>query len=528
MNNNRTLDNKSKMKYFSLFLLLIVVTSGQCSCQDNFTKRDASPSTDQGLLYKEKYRPQFHFSPKSGWIGDPDGTILFKDVYHLFWWGHATSKDMVFWQEMPYPMQGGDKSFTYFSGGAVVDKNNTAGFGDSAIIAIYTMHMRNTNREMQGLSYSTDEINFHFYDKNPVLDLGTEFFRDPTVFWHEPTNRWIMILVIPNMQKASLYASHDLKDWQYLSDFGPTIAESEAWWEVPDLFQLPIDNDVNNKKWVLTVGHGPNKMRYFLGEFDGERFTPDTQTIMKDQQKGAFWADYGKDFYAARTWRNYDDSENTRTTWIGWLGNWDYARIVPTEWGKGFVSIPRDLSLRTTSDGIKLIQLPIPELKMLRRDSISIGNILINHTKPFEITGIEGNTYELVVQFEMQGSSVFGLNLLVGEGRKLILGYDPLSQKLFLDRTNCTDHTADSTFTKSFSATMNAPLKLENSILDLHIFVDKSSVEVFAKNGEVTVSCLTFPSIDQTSIEAFTQSGEVKILELKAWKLSSIWAATNN
>lgn len=231
-------------------------------------------------MYSERYRPQFHFSPKSGWIGDPDGTIKYNDQYHLFWWGHAISKDLVYWKEQPYPMTGDNNSFTYYSGSVVVDKANTGGFGtskDTAMVAIYTMHDKNTNNESQGISYSTDFTNFHYYSGNPVIPSSSSDFRDPQVFWDNQTNRWVMVIVRPLSRSIEFYCSDNLKNWEYKSSFSGIGAQKEVW-EVPDLFEMPVNGNVNNKKWVLMCNMGPNKAQYWVGDFDGKVFKVDSLT----------------------------------------------------------------------------------------------------------------------------------------------------------------------------------------------------------------------------------------------------------
>src|SRR5579862_6870530 len=230
--------------------------------------------------YSEKYRPQFHFSPRQGWIGDPDGLIRFRDMYHLFWWGHAVSSDLIYWKELPRPMHGDDGSFAYFSGSAVVDLRNTSGFGSStnpAMVAIYTAHRHTGGRETQCLSYSTDHLRFEYYAGNPILDVQSTSFRDPDVFWHAETHRWIMVVALPEQRKIRFYASADLKSWQFQSEFGPAGAREQIW-EVPGLVQLPADGGFQKKKWVLFCGMGPNKEQYFVGDFDGARFTMDAAT----------------------------------------------------------------------------------------------------------------------------------------------------------------------------------------------------------------------------------------------------------
>ncbi len=477
--------------------------------------------------YNEQYRPQYHFSPKKGWIGDPDGLVKWKGTYHLFWWGHATSNDLVHWQELPHPMKGGN-GFAYFSGSVIVDKKNTAGFGDSSMIAVYTAHKNDSVPEYQAISVSRDDTIFHWYQNNPVLDIGSHSFRDPQLFWYAPKQQWIMIVTHPHQHKVSFYSSPDVKQWTYLSDFGPMGSYTNDW-EVPDLFQLPLDADNNNKKWVLSIGQGPNRMQYFLGDFDGIRFTPDAQTVAQSKKADpALWADYGTDFYAARSWRNLDDSSSQRTTWMGWMGNWSYAGKVPSSWGKGFESIPRDIALRTLAEGIRLVQTPVPELKMLRTDSVLLKRQVISDVKELSQFNPKQNTYEIEAELQTSNASVFGLNLLVGEGRKLVVGYDTKKEELFIDRANCSDFVSDSIFNKYFPVRVTAPLSLHKRPLKLHIFMDKASVEVFANEGEITMSATTFPSDSQTGIQLFSTGGNTELLSGKAWMLSSIWKQTSD
>lgn len=472
--------------------------------------------------YDEKYRPQFHFSPAKGWIGDPDGLVKWKGLYHLFWWGHAVSKDLIHWQELPYPMQGGDGSFTYFSGSVIVDKNNTAGFGDSIMIAVYTAHKNDNVPEYQCISYSNDDSLFHFYKGNPVLDIQSNSFRDPQVFWYAPKQEWIMIVTHPHLHKVSFYSSKDVKQWKFLSDFGPMAAHDNDW-EVPDLFQLPVDSDTTKMKWVLTIGQGPNRMQYFLGDFDGEKFMPDSQTIQQNKkQDGALWIDYGIDYYAARTWRNLDDTLNKRIVMLAWMGNWSYAGHVPTQWGKGFEAIPREVQLKTFRQGLRLVQNPIDELKTLRGDSVTFTNQSFNKTIALPGFRPLQNTYELETLIDIGKANDVGLNLLAGEGRNLVIGYNKNKQQLYIDRSHCSDHITDSIFNKKFPLKTTAPLVLNGNKLKLHVFVDVSSVEVFANDGEITMSVATFPSPSQTGIEFFSDA-KSGIKNFKAWMLQSIW-----
>jgi fructan beta-fructosidase len=627
----------------------------------------------QTVRYAEKYRPLYHFSPEKGWIGDPDGLVLHDGTYHLFWWGHATSKDLVHWQEQPKPMKGGDGKFSYFSGSVAVDKNNTSGFGENSMIAVFTRHLPgDTLPETQAISISKDNgTTFHYYDKNPVLDINKIFFRDPQVFWYKPGNIWKMVVTLPNIQQIHIYESADLKDWKFCSSFSGLGAKN-SFWECPDLFELPVTG-TKTKKWVLMIGRGPNKVQYFVGDFDGKRFAPDTKTadylntgagipgeiydnfenglaanwqpknigftIKKDKavtdhlgsaylgtpSEGSFvgkivsrpfvikhaainfliaggdkatncinlvvngklqrsatgdntkvfkwngwdvqdligkkahfeildnnadtsnafiavdhimfsnglmnqhlehtqWLDYGPDHYATRTWRNYDASRDQRDSVfaIGWMGNWEYANKVPTQWGKGFESLPRLLALKQTNTGYHIIQQPIPQLKKLRGTAVIINGLKVNGTQSLAAFKPSKNSYEILADFKPGGKAVFGFNFLVGEGRKLVLSYDPVTSSLVLDRTNCTDFISDTSFIRLFAKKITAPVGLQNGKLQLRIFIDQSSIEVFTNDGEVVLSAVTFPSEKQLGIELFSNRAETQF-NFKAWALKSIW-----
>ncbi|RYY31065.1 MAG: glycoside hydrolase family 32 protein, partial [Sphingobacteriaceae bacterium] len=227
----------------------------------------------------QKYRPLYHFSPEKGWIGDPDGLVIHQGKYHLYWWGHATSTDLVHWTELPKPMKGGDGTFAYFSGSVAVDKDNTSGFGKNSMLALYTRHYPgDTLPETQALSVSNDGgMTYDYYKNNPVLDINKIFFRDPQVFWYAPTKLWKMIVTLPNIQKIHIYESKDLKNWQYCSAF-EGLGAKNSFWECPDLFDLPVIGTAK-KKWVMLIGRGPNRVQYFVGNFDGKSFIPDAGMV---------------------------------------------------------------------------------------------------------------------------------------------------------------------------------------------------------------------------------------------------------
>ncbi len=474
---------------------------------------NSSFSAEHNLLsnYAESYRPQYHFSPSKGWIGDPCGFIYYQNKYHMFWWGKVTSTDLVHYkEESPKVMTGDDGSISYFTGSVVVDKNNTASLGENAMIAAYTIFKKETKNQSQGISYSNDGLTFNYYKGNPVLDIGSTEFRDPTVFWYAPQSKWVMVVAKALEKKIKFYSSPDLKNWIWMSDFGPAGAQEKAW-ECPDIFQLPVDGNLKSKKWVMVVSIDWAREQYFIGDFDGTKFTLD-----KNQSSEPLYVDQGLDFYASRTFRDYDNTLKTTTT-MGWVATWDYAPLVPTSWGKGFWSIPRDLELKTFPEGIRMIQKPIVALQTLRYAPVSFhrrlakGRSIITEFEPKE------NVYEFDAVFSTDKPNSFGFNLCVGEGRKVVIGYDTRTQMLSIDRTNCANVTIE-----KFSRTSSAKVIPENKQLRMHVFVDKSSVELFTNEGKEVFTLLTFPSETQTGIETFSEKGNTTI-SFKAWKLRSIW-----
>jgi fructan beta-fructosidase len=461
--------------------------------------------------YNEPYRPQFHFSPENGWIGDPCGFIYYQNKYQMFWWGKVTSTDLIHYQqESPKVMVGDDGSIAYFTGSMAVDKNNTAGFGKDAMIAAYTVFNKETKNQAQGISYSSDGLVFNYYNRNPVLDIGSTEFRDPTVFWHAPTSKWIMVVAKALEKKIKFYSSDDLKTWTWLSDFGPAGAQEKAW-ECPDLFQLSVDGNPNNKKWVLVVSYDWAHEQYFVGDFDGTTFKTD-----KNQPETALMVDQGLDFYASRTFRDYDNTLKS-TTSMGWVATWDYAPIVPTTWGKGFWSIPRDLELKTYPEGVRLIQKPIANLQQLRISPISFVSKLAKGTSILSKFVPKENIYEIDAIFSTKIPNIFGFNLCVGEGRKVAFSYDTRTEMLNIDRTNSSNVPIE-----KFARKTSAKVIPINGKLRMHFYVDKSSIELFMNDGKEVFSLLTYPGEMQTGIETFAEN-EGTTLTLKAWKLKSIW-----
>lgn len=471
----------------------------------------ANAGTKPDTLYNEPYRPQYHFSPEKGWIGDPSGFMHYQGKYHMFWWGKVESTDLVHYKEItPYAMVGADSNISYFTGSAVIDKKNTAGFGKDAYIAAYTVFEKDSKKQAQGISYSHDGKTFHYYEGNPVIDIWSTEFRDPTIFWHEETQKWVMVVAKALEKKIKFYTSSDLKNWKWTSDFGPA-GDSEKSWECPDLFQLSVDGNPGIKKWVMVVSVNWAQEQYFIGDFDGTSFK-----LMDNHPSGPLYVDKGLDFYASRTFRDFDNNLKS-TTSIGWIATWDYAQLVPSKYGKGFWSIPRNLQLKTYKEGIRLTQNPIEQLQTLRYKAASM-----NYSLPVGAQKLSGftpkeNIYEIDASFSTDNSNTFGFNLCVGDGRKVMVSYDTDSHNLVVDRTHCAD-----VFMPKFSRMAHAMVEPINNKIRLHIFVDKSSIEIFVNDGKDVFTLLTYPGESQTGIEVFALKMGTK-MELNAWMLKSIW-----
>ncbi|HZL11781.1 MAG TPA: glycoside hydrolase family 32 protein [Prolixibacteraceae bacterium] len=486
------------MKNFKILLIL------------GFTSIFGLPGIAQ-QKYTETYRPQYHFSPLKGWVGDPSGLIFYQGKYQMFWWGKATSTDLVHYQQdSPKVMSGDDGSIAYFTGSVLVDKTNTAGFGKAAMIAAYTVFNKATKNQSQGISYSTDGLVFNYFKGNPVLDIGSTEFRDPTVFWHEPTSKWIMVVSKALEKKIKFYASDDLKTWTWLSDFGPAGAQEKAW-ECPDLFQLQVNSNPDNKKWLMVVSIDWAREQYFIGNFDGKTFTLD-----ENNPTEPLYVDFGLDFYASRTFRDYDNTLK-KTTSLGWIATWDYAQKVPSSWGKGFWSIPRDLELKSFPEGLRMVQKPNPNLLKIRKSPVSFARKLTKGTSAMTQFVPKENVYELDATFSTDVPNVFGFNLCVGEGRKVSFSYDTSTEMLTIDRTNCSDVPIE-----KFARTTSAKVTPINGKLRMHFYVDKSSIELFTNEGKEVFTLLTYPGEKQTGIETFSENDGTTIT-MNAWELKSIW-----
>lgn len=476
----------SNLKYIA-FLFFIIACN------------NVKKQTTETITGKEPYRPQIHFSPQKSWMNDPNGMVYYKGTYHLFYqyypdstvwgpmhWGHATSTDLVHWQYQPialYP----DSLGYIFSGSAVVDINNTSGFGKDGkvpLVAIFTQHdpkgekAGRNDYQNQSLAYSLDEgKTWTKYAGNPVLkNPGIKDFRDPKVSWYEGSKKWIMTLATSD--RISFYSSPNLKDWTKESEFGKEFGAHGGVWECPDLFSFDYDG---KKIWVLIVNlnpGGPNggsATQYFVGDFNGHQFTP--------YQTDTRWVDYGPDEYAGVTWSN----TGNRKIFLGWMSNWQYATLVPTEKWRSAMTIPRELSIEKIGDKYLLSSKPVSELNKLAEQPVNLENI---EAQNFDLTAKTGKL-EGPARLSIQADKIanFSITLSNQSGQNVVIGYDKATNTYFIDRTK----SGKVAFEKDFAAKHTAPRLSAKENVDLSLIIDNASVELFADNGLTVMTEIFFP-----------------------------------
>jgi len=658
-----------------------------------------NPGLRASESYREPWRPRFHFTPERNWMNDPNGLVFYDGEFHLFYqfnpfgdkwghmsWGHAVSPDLVHWKHLPVALAE-ENGVMIFSGSAVVDWKNTSGFGRDRkppLVAIYTGHYTQKPLQNQNIAFSADRgRTWTKFSGNPVLDIGERDFRDPKVFWHEPTRRWVMVVAWPVHRRVRFYSSPNLKEWTHLSDFGPA-GSTKGVWECPDMFPLRAEPGSKQSRWVLIVNvssgapAGGSGCQYFVGDFDGTRFALDEtypkpapesvpedrliadfegddygtwnptgdafgkspargtlanqqavsgfrgrglvnsylggdaaqgaltspgfeisrdylcfligggnhagKTCMNllvdgrvvrtatgdnnealswkswdvrelrgrkaaleivDHESGgwghinvdhilladtqarsatepALWADYGRDFYAAVSWSDVPKRDGRRL-WIGWMNNWEYAQDVPASPWRSAMSLPRELILRETPDGLRMTQQPARELRKLRRRHQGLrGASLSDANAWLQKRGEFGESFEMLVEFEPAGGGpAFGIVLRTAPGEETRVGCNPANGVIALDgkRSGRTD------FHPKFSGVHEAPLRLLDGRVRLHLFVDASSVEVFANDGEQVMTDLIFPSVSPRRVELFGPGDQRRphVKSLDVWEMKSVW-----
>jgi fructan beta-fructosidase len=444
-----------------------------------------------------QFRPAFHFTPRANWMNDPNGMVYVNGEYHLFFqyypdatvwgpmhWGHAKSRDLLHWEELPVALYPDERGWI-FSGSIVVDADNTSGFGRDGIapwVAIFTHHdgagvkAGRQDVESQSLAYSLDGgTTWTQYAGNPVLPSpGTRHFRDPKVFRHEPSGRWVMSLATKD--RITFFSSANLKEWRKESEFGATLGAHGGVWECPDLFPMVFEGKT---RWVLLVSlnpGGPNggsATQYFVGDFDGKTFTP--------LNAEAHWLDYGPDNYAGVTFGN----NGGRALFMGWLGNWNYALKVPTHPWRSAMTLPRDLHLQRVGSELRLVSQPAREVDGLGRAEKPRVPAGPGHLVDF--TQQTGDRF----QWSLQLKQLEGLRITLASeaGDELEIGYDAKRKEYFIDRRRA----GNTGFSEGFAGRFTAPRVSTAVEGNITLVVDATSVELFADGGLTVMTALSFP-----------------------------------
>ena len=478
------------MRY--LALLLVTLSLSFTSVPDKTDKK----------YYQEKYRPQYHFTPEKNWMNDPNGLVYYGGEYHLFYqynpngkewgfmhWGHAVSKDLIRWEHLPVAINPDEDSkdknhATAFSGSAVVDENNIAGLQqgeEKTLLVFYTSFECG-----QRLAYSNDKgRTWHKYAKNPLIPFVKDDARDPKVFFHAPSGKWVMVLYRrPDGDEAqqgiSVFTSLNLINWELQSHIA-------GYYECPDLFELPLDGDKGKSKWVLLGGSG----EYRVGSFDGKQFSPETP--MKT-------LDYGKNFYATQTWSNHPEGKVVQ---LAWMRGGEY----PDMPFNGQMTFPCELSLRTTKSGPTLCRKPIEAIATLhgKNDLIKKEKNIIPGLQGNLVGGISGKILHVKAKFNPKTSDGFGF--IVRNGKKEVgteIRYDT-NKKLL----SCMGG--------------QAVVEPKDGLLQFEILLDRSSIEIFVNDGEVVLSSCFTPAEEDDDLTLWTQGGELFVNEIQVYELKSAW-----
>jgi len=516
-------ENKALKLSMMISIVLMLI-----SCKDNQEKKSLMFSEE------EMYRPNFHFTPKKGWMNDPNGMFYYEGYYHLYFqyypddnvwgpmhWGHAISTDLVNWREMPIALFPDSLGYI-FSGSAVVDLNNTSGFGSAdnpPIVAMFTYHDAKAEKageefyQTQGIAYSLDQgLTWTKYADNPVIDNpGIRDFRDTKVIWDEKHRQWLMVLAAGD--RAMFYSSENLKKWKLLSTFGENIGSHVGVWECPDFFPINVEN-TQTVKWVLiqSVGSGgPNggsATQYFVGDFDGKTFVLDEgfQNDLKSNE--AHWIDYGKDNYAGVTWSNIQDG---RKLFIGWMSNWQYAKQVPTYAWRSSMTVPRELKLIEKGKSYRLASQPIKEFDEFVSNSVGKDNLSIqDETIIVDKTVIDLTKADIRFDIPQLKEDVYTFILSNSKDEEIRFGLNNIENYFFIDRKNSGKIEFSEKFANSIS---KIPLEGRLANLNVRIVVDKTSVEIFYNRGEFVMTEIFFPN---EPFDAFTiKAKETEIKNLK-------------
>ena len=524
-----------------------VVTIGRVAanavCWDNISLADTFDTSNT-----DYYRPEYHHTPLYGWMNDANGLVYKDGEYHLYFqynpygskwgnmhWGHSVSKDLVHWEHLN-PAIARDTLGHIFSGSTVIDKNNSAGYGKDAMIAFYTS-ASDEHGQIQCMAYSNDNgRTYTKYEKNPILTPfdGLKDFRDPKVFWYEPAQKWYMIVSADKNMR--FYSSTDLKQWEYLSQFGEGYGVQPNQFECPDFIQLPVDGNKDNMKWVMIVNINPgcpfggSATEYFIGDFDGKEFKCDTDKSVTK------WLDFGKDHYATVCFSNTGD----RIIAVPWMSNWQYANVTPIRQYRGANALPRELSLYTKNGEIYMAANVVKETEALRKSTRNVESLSVEgETVIDSITDGLNSGVELEMDIVPGKAQTVGFDIMNAKGEKTKIYLDLKAGRAVMDRTESgliafgekaephfkENHDRRKTesihYINDFALGTWAPLSLcEGKSYHLNVFVDKCSVELFVDGGRIAMTNLVFPTEVYNSLRFYTEGGKAEVKNLSIHKLA--------
>ncbi len=511
-------------------------------CWDNIQLADTFNTANT-----DYYRPVYHHTPLYGWMNDANGLVYKDGEYHLYFqynpygskwgnmhWGHSVSKDLVHWQHLD-PAIARDTLGHIFSGSTVIDKNNSAGYGKDAMIAFYTS-ASDEHGQIQCMAYSTDNgRTYTKYEKNPILTPfdGLKDFRDPKVFWYEPAQKWYMIVSADKNMR--FYSSTDLKQWEYLSQFGEGYGVQPNQFECPDFIQLPVDGNKDNMKWVMIVNVNPgcpfggSATEYFVGTFDGKEFKCDNDKSVTK------WLDFGKDHYATVCFSNTGD----RVIAVPWMSNWQYANVTPIRQYRGANALPRELSLYTKDGEVYMAANAVKETEGLRKETRKVDNFSLNGEQTVsDVVAAQECAFEVEMDVTPGKANTVGFDLMNAKGEKTKIYLDMKAGRVVMDRTESglvafgekaephfkENHdrrkTESVNYVNDFALGTWAPLSLcEGKTYHLNVFVDKCSVEIFVDGGRIAMTNLVFPTVPYNALRFYAEGGEAKVENLNIHKL---------
>ena len=500
--------------------------SSQREAKDDSAWSEITLADSFDTTNREKFRPMFHHTPEYGWMNDPNGMFYKDGVWHLYYqwnpygskwqnmtWGHSTSKDLVNWEHHPAAILPNGLG-TVFSGSAAIDTENSAGFGENAVVAMYTSA---GDSQTQSLAVSHDNgETFEIYPGNPVIALDSEA-RDPNFFWNSETKLWTLILAHALDHEMLIFTSPDMKEWTLQSSFGKGLGAQDGVWECPDLMELTAAD--GSKKWVLICNLNPggpfggSGIQYFTGDFDGKKFTVDKDLNGNVSTK---WLDFGKDNYALVSW---SDAPGDERPVIGWMSNWQYAADVPTMQYRSANTLPSAMTLFKGTDGQYYASLyPVKEIDSARGAlAVNVKKTSVSKSpKKFNLPAANNGICEIALTIDPKKNSDVTLTLSNSKGEEVAMTYDVETSTFSFNR----EKSGIVDFSRDFPAITTAPTFGTSDRLSLRIFVDTSSIEVFGNDGRFAMTNLVFPNEPYSSLSISAEKGNAEISNLKIYSLN--------